>query len=120
MNILELVMNKPIKSLTIRDLQRLYHAGYIEVNEKKSLDDDTFRDILHFLLKFPNKYNIAFPEYEFINYAYGATFVKDDLEAIKINRSLILIGFQKLCRLVSLDDKSCFNDLITRLQRNLG
>ena len=120
MNILELIMNKPIKSLTIKDLQRLYRAGYIEIDEKKSLNDDSYHDIINFLLKFPNKYNIQFPEYEFINYAYGATFVKDDLEAIRVNKSLITIGLIKLCRLVSLDGSDCFNTLIAKLQRNIG
>ena len=33
MNILDLIMNKPITSLTAKDLQRMYKAGYIQVGE---------------------------------------------------------------------------------------
>lgn len=116
MNILDLIMNKPITNLTAKDLQRLYHAGYIQVGELRDLNqtDDSTYDIALFFLKFPNKYNIGMLEMEYINYVYGATNFVDDLDAIRDARSLIVKGLQKLAE----HKQVCMNELITKLQQD--
>ena len=116
MNILDLIMNKPIEKLTVKDLQRMYHAGYIQVGELRDLNqiDDSTYDIALFFLKFPNKYNIGMLEMEYINYVYGATNFVDDLDAIKDAKSLIVKGLQKLAE----HKQVCMNELITKLQQD--
>lgn len=116
MNILDLIMNKPIEKLTVKDLQRLYYAGYIQVGELRDLNqtDDSTYDIALFFLKFPNKYNIGMLEMEYINYVYGATDFADDLDAIRDARSLIVKGLQKLAE----HKQVCMNELITKLQQD--
>ena len=118
MNILDLIMNKPITSLTAKDLQRLYKAGYIQVGELKEINthgyDEVSYDIALFLLRFPNKYNVGMLEMEYINYTYGATNFVSDLDAIRDARSLIVKGLQKLAA----DKQMCMNELITKLQRD--
>ena len=116
MNILDLIMNKPITSLTAKDLQRMYKAGYIQVGELRDLnaESNVSHDIALFFLRFPNKYNVGMLEMEYINYAYGATNFVNDLDAIRDARSLIVKGLQKLA-----DHKQvCMNELITKLQRD--
>ena len=117
MNILDLIMNKPITSLTAKDLQRIYKAGYIQVGELvdlKNVDPNASYDIALFLLRFPNKYNVGLLNLEYINYIYAATNFVSDLDAIRDARSLIVKGLQKLAG----DKQMCMNELITRLQRN--
>ena len=116
MNILDLIMNKPITSLTSKDLQRLYHAGYIQVGELRDLNqtDNSTYDIALFFLKFPNKYNVGMLEMEYINYVYGATDFANDLDAIRDARSLIVKGLQKLAE----NKQVCMNELITKLQQD--
>lgn len=116
MNILDLIMNKPITSLTAKDLQRMYKAGYIQVGELRDLNDESNAsyDIALFLLRFPNKYNVGMLEMEYINYVYGATNFVSDLDAIRDARSLIVKGLQKLAG----NKQMCMNELITKLQRD--
>ena len=117
MNILDLIMNKPITSLTAKDLQRIYKAGYIQVGELvdlKNIDPNASYDIALFFLRFPNKYNVGMLEMEYINYVYGATNFVSDLDAIRDARSLIVKGLQKLAG----DKQMCMNELITKLQRD--
>ena len=116
MNILDLIMNKPITSLTAKDLQRMYKAGYIQVGELRDLNTESnaSRDIALFFLRFPNKYNVGMLEMEYINYAYGATNFVNDLDAIRDARSLIVKGLQKLAG----HKQMCMNELITKLQRD--
>lgn len=118
MNILDLIMNKPITSLTSKDLQRMYKAGYIQVGELKEINthdyDEVTYDIAIFMLRFPNKYNIGMLEMEYINYIYGAANFTTNEEAIRDARSLIVKGLQKLAG----DKQMCMNELITKLQRD--
>ena len=118
MNILDLIMNKPITSLTAKDLQRMYKAGYIRVGELKEINthgyDEVSYDIVIFMLQFPNKYNVGMLEMEYINYVYGATNFISDLDAIRDARSLIVKGLQKLAE----NKQMCMNELITKLQRD--
>ena len=116
MNILDLIMNKPITSLTVKDLQRLYRAGYIQVGELRDLNqrDDSTYDIALFFLKFPNKYNIGMLEMEYINYVYGATEFMNDEEAIADAKTLIVKGLQRLAE----HKQVCMNELITKLQQD--
>ena len=118
MNILDLIMNKPINKLTAKDLQRIYKAGYMRVGELKEINthgyDEVSYDIVIFMLQFPNKYNVGLLNLEYINYIYGATNFVSDLDAIRDARSLIVKGLQKLAG----DKQMCMNELITRLQRN--
>ena len=118
MNILDLIMNKPIEKLTVKDLQRMYKAGYITVGELKEINthgyDERSYDIAIFMLQFPNKYNIGMLEMEYINYIYGATNFVDDLDAIRDARSLIVKGLQRLAE----HKQVCMNELITKLQQN--
>ena len=118
MKILDLIMNKPIESLTSKDLQRMYKAGYITVGELKEINthdyDEVTYDIAIFMLRFPNKYHVNILEMEYINYVYGATNFVDDLEAIRDARSLIVKGLHRLA-----DNKQvCMNELITKLQQD--
>lgn len=116
MNILDLIMNKPISSLTSKDLQRMYKAGYIQVGELRDLNqtDDSTYDIALFFLKFPNKYHVNLLEMEYINYIYGATNFTTDEEAIRDARILIVKGLQKLAE----HKQVCMNELITKLQQD--
>ena len=116
MNILDLIMNKPIEKLTVKDLQRLHKAGYIEVGELVDLNqtDDSTYDIALFFLKFPNKYNIGMLEMEYINYVYGATDFATDEEAIADAKTLIVKGLEKLAE----HKQVCMNELITKLQQD--
>lgn len=118
MNILDLIMNKPINKLTAKDLQRLHKAGYIQVGELKEINthgyDEVSYDIALFLLRFPSKYNVGMLEMEYINYVYGATNFISDLDAIRDARSLIVKGLQKLAE----NKQMCMNELITKLQRD--
>ena len=118
MNILDLIMNKPIEKLTVKDLQRMHNAGYITVGELRGLNDtdNCTYDIVVFFLNFPNKYNIGMLEMEYINYSYIYT-GSDDLtenKAISEAKSLIVKGLQKLAE----HKQVCMNELITRLQQN--
>lgn len=116
MNILDLIMNKPITSLTSKDLQRMYKTGYIQVGELRDLnaESNASHDIALFFLRFPNKYNVGMLEMEYINYVYGATNFVNDLDAIRDARSLIVKGLQKLAG----HKQMCMNELITKLQRD--
>ena len=118
MNILDLIMNKPIEKLTVKDLQRLYKAGYIEVGELKEINthdyDEVTYDIAIFMLRFPNKYHINILEMEFINYVYGATDFTTDEGAIAEAKTLIVKGLQKLAE----HKQVCMNELITKLQQD--
>lgn len=116
MNILDLIMNKPIEKLTTKDLQRLYHAGYIQVGELRDLNqtDNSTYDITLFFLKFPNKYHIGMIEIEYLNYVYGATDFATDEEAIADAKSLIVKGLQKLAEYKQV----CMSELITKLQQD--
>lgn len=118
MNILDLIMNKPIEKLTVKDLQRMHNAGYIEVGELKEINthayDEVTYDIAIFMLRFPNKYNIGMLEMEYINYVYGATHFENDLDAIREAKSLIVKGLQKLAE----HKQVCMNELITKLQQD--
>lgn len=116
MNILDLIMNKPIEKLTVRDLQRMYHAGYIQVGELRDLNqtDDSTYDIALFFLRFPNKYHIDLLEMEYINYVYGATDFATDEGAIANAKPLIVKGLQKLAE----HKQVCMNELITKLQQD--
>ena len=116
MNILELIRNKPIKSLTVKDLQRLYKAHYIVVHELVDLNDrEHTYDIAAFFLRFTNKYDIDVTEMELITYSYGACYMKDDLDAISQCRTLIIKGLK---RFVPNPENDTFNTLITRLEKN--
>lgn len=118
MNVLDLIMNKPIEKLTIKDLQRLHKAGYIQVGELKEINthdyDEVTYNIAIFMLRFPNKYNINTLELEYINYACGAIDFDDDLDAIRNAKSSIVKGLQKLAE----HKQVCMNELITKLQQN--
>jgi hypothetical protein len=118
MNILDLIMNKPIEKLTVKDLQRMYKAGYITVGELKEINthgyDERSYDIAIFMLQFPNKYEVGRIEMEYINYVYGATGFNGDLEAIADAKSLIVKGLQKLAE----HKQVCMNELIIRLQQD--
>lgn len=116
MNILDLIMNKPITSLTSKDLQRMYKAGYIQVGELvdlKHIDPNASYDIVIFMLRYSSKYEVGMIEMEYINYIYGAANYNNELDAIRDARSLIVKGLQKLAE----HKQMCMNELITKLQR---
>ena len=118
MNILDLIMNKPIEKLTVKDLQRLYHAGYIQVSELvdlKNVDPNASYDIVVFMLRYSSKYEVGSIDMSYINYAYGSSIYKNELEAIADCKSLIVKGLQKLAE----NKQACMNELITKLQRNV-
>ena len=119
MNALELTMNKPIKSLTVKDLQRLYKAHYIVVSELNDLHDrDHTIDIAAFFLQFPNKYDIETLEMELITWSYGACYMENELDAISQCRTLIIKGLKRFANFATKPENATINEIITRLERN--
>lgn len=115
MNILDLIMNKPINKLTIKDLQRMHRAGYIAIHKFKDFNCfDSESEGIEYFVCFPDKYNCGKTKLQYIEHIYTGIIYDNPLDIIKIGKSDIVYGLQKLAE----NKQMCMNELITKLQRD--
>lgn len=115
MNILDLIMNKPINKLTVKDLQRLHRAGYIVIRKFRDFNcfDENSEGIEYFVC-FPDKYNCGKTKIQYIEHIYTLNIFDNPLDIIKIGKSDIVHGLIRL----SESKQMCMNELIIKLQRD--
>lgn len=116
MNILDVIMNKPINKLTIKDLQRLHRAGYIAIrkfNEFNCFDENS--EGIEYFICYPDKYNCGKTKLNYLEHIYTTIIYDSPLDIIKIGKCDIVHGLLRLTEY----EPICVNELITKLQRNV-
>lgn len=114
MNILDLIMNKPIEKLTTKDLQRLHRAGYIAIRKFRDFNcfDENSEGIEYFIC-YPDKYNCGKTKLNYLEHIYTTVVYDNPLDIIKIGKSDIVHGLMRLSEY----KPASINELIIRLQQ---
>lgn len=116
MHILDITLNKPIKSLTAKDLKRLCASGYINANYLTDIRPEyVTSDKIVFSLFYPNKYTVGLVNMRFI----ADTFTLGDLtydNVFTIHRPLIIKGLKRLANWCTMPENATLTEIIGRLQ----
>ena len=116
MHILDITLNKPIKSLTAKDLKRLCAGGYINANYLTDIRPEyVTSDKIVFSLFYPNIYTVGLVNMRFI----ADTFTLGDLtydNVFTIHKPLIIKGLKRLANWLAHPENATLNEIIRRLQ----